>query len=197
MFIIRGQRKLRIKRYTEIQQCCPNCKTFDLQVDVYKDYYHLFFIPFIPTGVKNSSIYCYHCSSFTRIDSLQNEYEQKTKVPFYLYSGLILIGLLIVGIVIANGNTQKEKRAFVLAPRSGDVYTIRDDKGEKVRYFFLKVNSIQGDSVFALHSNLEYSGYVSSPESKDFFVSDEELAFTKAELLQMLDKGEINAVKRN
>ncbi len=197
MLFVYGQKKLRIKRYTDIQQCCPNCKTFDLKSDVYKDYYHLFFIPFFPTGVKSSSIYCFSCSSFARIDSLQNEYEKKTRIPFWLYSGLILVGCLIVGIVVAVNIDQKEERAFVQKPQVNDVYTIREDNSGKIRYYFLKINSIQGDSVFALHSNLEYSGFVSSPESKDFYVLDEELVFTKAELLQMLDKGEINSVKRN
>lgn len=196
MFILRGQRKIRIKRYTETQQCCPNCKTFDLQVDVYKDYFHLFFIPFFPTGVKSSSMYCYHCSSFVRIDSLQNEYEKKTRIPFWLYSGLILVGCLIVSIVVAVNINEKEERTFVQKPHVGDVYTIREDNDGKIRYYFLKISSIQGDSVFTLHSNLEYNKYIRSPQSKDFFVEDEELAFTKAELLQMLDKGEINSVKR-
>lgn len=196
MLFIYGQRKLRIKRFADQQQCCPNCKTFELQVDVYKDYYHLFFIPFFPTGVKSSSLYCYDCNSFVRMDSLQNEYEKKTRIPFWLYSGLILIGCLIAGIVVAVKIDAKEDKTFVQNPQAGDVYTIREDNSGKIRYYFLKVNSIQGDSVFALHSNLEYSGYISQPESKDFYVLDEELVFTKAELLQMLDKGEINGVKR-
>lgn len=196
MFIIRGQRKIRIKRYTESQQCCPNCKTFDLQVDVYKDYYHLFFIPFIPTGVKSSSIYCYHCSSFTRIDSLQNEYENKTRVPFYLYSGLILIGALVVSMVVASENTEKADRLFVQNPQTGDVYTIREESGDSTQYYFLKINRMVGDSVFTLHSYYSYNRFVSKLDGKDFFVLDEEWPYTKAELLQMLEKGEINAVKR-
>ncbi|WP_394341592.1 hypothetical protein [Paraflavitalea soli] len=141
-------------------------------------------------------MYCYHCSSFIRFDSLQHEYEKKTRIPFWLYSGLLLVGCLIVTIVVAANIDAKEERIFVQHPQAGDVYTIRDDKGGKLRYFFLKVNSIQGDSVFTLHSNLEYSRYISKPQSKDFFVEDEELVFTKAELLQMLDKGEISSVKR-
>lgn len=197
MFIIYGRRKLRIKSYTHHQQSCSNCGTFDMTVKVYKEYFHVFYIPFFPAGIKSSVLYCNSCSQPTRINSLQKLYEEKTRNPFYLYTGLILIGCLISYGVIANLSYQKEKRKFVENPKVGDVYLIRNDSNSKAEYYFLRISRIAGDSVFAYHNSLINERYVSRFHEEDFFMAEEEFNFSKADLLNMLERSEINAVERN
>ncbi|MDF2188817.1 zinc ribbon domain-containing protein [Paraflavitalea sp. CAU 1676] len=197
MFIIYGQRKLRIKRYTEHNERCSHCATFDMTVSVYHGYFHLFFIPFWPISDRTSSIQCNNCGRGARIDSLQYQYERQTRKPFYLYTGLILIGSLVAWIAVANHNTQKEKRAFVLSPRAGDIYTMRHDSANTVQYYFLKVSAVKGDSVMLNHGAYMYTGFVSSPDSKDYFVEDIEYGLTKQALLQMLEEDKINGVTRH
>ena len=197
MFVIYGRRTARIKKYTDNQQSCKSCKSFDLDIKVYRDYYHLFFIPFFPVGDKTVKIRCNNCSEPIRIDSIQKHYEDATKTPFYLYAGVILISALILVVVNANLYTQKEKAKFVGNPKVGDVYRIRKDENNSTSYYFLRVSQINGDTVFAYHNNLVYGGFIMKLNDDDFFVKANELIFTKKELTEMLDKAEINSVERN
>lgn len=197
MLIIYGRRTARIKKYTDNQQNCKSCGTFDLDVRVYRDYYHIFFIPVFPVGDKTVKIRCRNCGEPIRLDSLQRHYENISKTPIYLYATPILFVGLIVILINANLNTQKEKAKFVDNPQVGDVYRIRKDENNSTTYYFLRLVNIKGDTVIAYHNNLEYYDYVIKLNEDDFFVKDEELYFLKAELKQMLDKMEINSVERN
>jgi zinc-ribbon family len=197
MFVIYGRRIARIKRYTDNRNYCKSCNSFDLNVKVYKEYFHIFFIPFFPTGDKTVKIACNSCREPYRVATVQKEYERTTKTPFYLYSGLILIGSLILLIVNANIRTQKEKAKFVENPKVGDVYRIRKDENNSTSYYFLRVKQIIDDTILAYHNNLVYDGFITKLNDDDFFVKEEELVFTKKELSEMLDKDEINSVERN
>jgi hypothetical protein len=197
MFVIYGKRKLRIKKFTDSTNYCRSCKSFDLNVKVYKEYFHLFFIPFLPTGDKTVTVYCNTCGEPCRIESVQKEYEKSTRVPFYLYSGLILVFGLIVFVVFENIREQEQKKKFVASPRVGDVYLIRQDENRAVNYYFLRITQIGDDTIHAYHNNLVYSGFVSRLNADDFFDTREELLFTKEGLKQMLARDEINSVERN
>ena len=197
MFVIYGRRTARIKKYTDSQQACNNCKAFGLDVKVYRDYYHLFFIPFFPVGDKIVKIHCNSCGQPMRLDTMRNHYESISRTPFYLYAGPILVAGLILILVNANLNTQKEKAKFVENPKVGDVYRIRKDTNNSTTYYFLRVVNIIGDTVSVYHNNLEYSGFISKLNADDYFVKDEELFFLKSDLKQMLDKMEINSVDRD
>lgn len=197
MFLIYGRRKLRVKTHIENQQACTACKTFDLTIRVYREYFHIFYIPFFPTGIITSSIRCNSCGNPIRIDSLQKRYETQTKRPIYLYSGLIVIAGAILFLVNVNLNKQKEKRRFVDNPRAGDVYIIREEKNKSTEYYFLRISKIQNDTIFTYHSNLVYNGFVNKLNEEDYFVKEQELLFTRSELKKMLDNDIINTVERD
>lgn len=197
MFLIYGRKTARIKKYTENHQACNSCKAFDLDVRVYRDYYHLFFIPFFPVGGKTVKIHCNSCGQPMRLDTMQNHYAGISKTPFYLYAGPILAAGLILIAINANFNTQKEKEKFVENPKVGDVYTMRKDENTLTTYYFLKIAGIHGDTVIVYHNNLEYSRFISKLNEDDYFVKDDEIFFLKSDLKQMLIKMEINAVDRN
>ncbi len=197
MFLIYGRRTARIKKHTDNQQACQSCKIFDLDVKVYRDYYHLFFIPVFPVGDKVVKIRCNNCGEPSRLETTQRHYESISKTPFYLFMFPILFAGLIIILVNANLNTQKEKALFVDNPEVGDVYRIRKDENNKTTYYFLRLVRISGDTIVAYHNNLEYGGFISKLNDDDFFVKDEELYFLKPELKQMLEKGEINSVDRD
>ena len=95
MFAIRGTRTARIKTYQHHERQCENCKDFNLTIGVFHDYYHFWFIPIVASGIKSSVIFCNSCGDRIRSNSLSKEYESKTKVPFYLYSGAIVVGLVL------------------------------------------------------------------------------------------------------
>lgn len=196
MLVIYGRRKLRIKKYTDNQTACPDCRSISLNIKVFKEYFHVFFIPFFPNGIKTSSVSCTNCNMPIRFDSIQKQYENSTKTPIYLYSGLILIGCLILLFINTNIKTQKEKKEFVENPQLGDVYLVRKENNNSPEYYFLRICKINGDSIYTYHSNLVYNGYTYELSEDDFFVKDDELSFSKSELRKMLDNDEINSVKR-
>lgn len=197
MFVIYGRQTARIKKYTDNKLACQSCKKFDLDIKVHRDYYHLFFIPVFPVGDKTLKIRCNNCGEPMRLETIQKHYEGISKTPFYLFTFPILFAGLIIILVNANLNTQKEKALFVDNPKVGDVYRIRKDENNKTTYYFLKLIRIRGDTVVAYHNNLEYNAFISKLNEDDFFVKDEELYFLKLELKQMLEKMEINSVDRN
>lgn len=197
MFLIYGKRSIRIKRYSDHTLACPGCRAFNLQVEVRKSYYHLFYIPFFPSWEKDIRMYCGDCGQPFSKGDLIKEYEQKTKNPIYLYSGLILVASLIFFMVYVNLETQKQKAEYIAKPRTGDTYLIRTERNDSTLYYFLRVIRITGDSVYTRHSNYEYRQFVSKMNQADFFVEEEELVFTKGELKKMLEDGEINAVDRD
>lgn len=196
MFIVYGKQTARIKRYTENHQKCSNCGTFDLEVRVYRSYYHLFFVPFFPFGPLHTEISCKHCGRANPSASLQQQYESQTKTPFYLYSLLILIALGIGFAVWENQRTQVEKSRLAKSPVKGDVYTVRDSDKGATTYYFLRVADVIGDTVLVLHSNLEYDGFVSAMAPKDHFVKSDTLYYLKKEIRQLQDSGVIVGIDR-
>ena len=100
MFFIHGKKTARIKRDTYHQYACKNCKDFDLDIRVYREYFHVFFIPFFPIGYKEVKIRCNNCGEPKWIESVQKHYEKTSRTPFYLYGAAILLILLIVSCVV-------------------------------------------------------------------------------------------------
>lgn len=197
MFVIYGRRTARIKKYTDNQQACKGCKTFDLDTKLYRDYYHLFFIPIFPVGGKTIKIKCNNCGEPIRLETIEKHYKSITKTPFYLFSFPIIFAVLVIILGKANLDTQNEKALFVDNPKVGDVYRIRKNQNNKTTYYFLRIVRFSGDTVVAYHNHLEYSGFISKLDEDDFFVKAEERYFLRPELKQMLDKMEINSIDRN
>lgn len=197
MFLIYGRHKARIKKYLANDQACKECRSFNIEISVYREFYHLFYIPFCPVGDKTVSACCRNCGEPFRSESFLSYYKQIGKTPFYYFSLPILFSGLVILLTILNSNTQEEKLAFVTNPKAGDVYTIRHDENNKTTYYFLRLKSINGDTLVMYHGALEYNGYTSSFNKEDYFVKDEELFLLKPELIKMFARMEINAVDRD
>jgi hypothetical protein len=90
-----GKRTMMIKKFNLTEDHCRNCKSFDLDIRVYRDYYHFILLPIIPTGDKNAKIYCNRCGEGLRIEAIRKRYEKAAKTPLYLYTGLIFFMLII------------------------------------------------------------------------------------------------------
>jgi hypothetical protein len=96
MLFLKGTRTALIKIYTDNQHRCDSCKDFDITVAVYQQYFHFFFLPVAPTGDKFVKAHCNKCSQPFRNDTMNREYEARTKAPFYLYAMTIIVALLII-----------------------------------------------------------------------------------------------------
>jgi hypothetical protein len=106
MFLIYGKRVAKIKEFTDNSHNCTSCKAFDLRIKVYREYYHVFFLPLMPFGDKLADIRCKQCTEPIRTESLKREYEKSTKTPFHLYSLTILVVGLIASLVMLSIITQ-------------------------------------------------------------------------------------------
>ena len=197
MLLFYGRRNARIKKYTVNDQSCKSCRKFDIEVKVYREFYHLYYIPFCPVGDKTVNARCKNCGEPFRSDSFLTYYKEKSRTPFYYFSLPILFCALVILLTILNSKTQEDKLAFVKNPKVGDIYSIRHDENNKTTYYFLRLKNINGDTLVMYHNALEYNGFISSFNNLDYFVKDEELFFTKPELLKMLARMEINAVDRD
>lgn len=198
MFLVYGKRTARIKKYSIDSQPCGNCKSFGADIKVYGDYYHFFFIPIIPIGIKSARIYCTNCDHRININSLEQEYEERTRAPFYLYTGVLIFAAFVLFAISSNLSNRKENAKLVDNPMVGDVYRIRKNENNAGLYYFLRINDISGsgDTISSYHSNLVYKHFTDEFNADDFFDSGEQLLFTKADIKRMLEKGEIESVER-
>jgi hypothetical protein len=204
MFLLYGKRSLIIKKYTDHTHACPHCRGLNLEVKVEKYYYHLFYIPFFPSRGKFAHVTCGNCGKPYKDPvleedyyvELEDEYEKRTKTPIYLYSGLILVGLLTLFMVFSNLRTQKQKAEYVAKPQTGDTYLIREKRADHKVYYYLSVYRISGDSVFTHPGHLEYPGFTRKMKKGDYFETNLVRPYTKQQLKQMLDDGMIIKAER-
>lgn len=96
MFFAAGKDTARIKKYTEYQQPCSNCRAFELEVKVFQGYFHLYYIPCLPLKGKRVEISCTNCRETIQLQSLKDHYLGITKTPFWLFSGPIVIILCVI-----------------------------------------------------------------------------------------------------
>ena len=197
LLVIVGKRVARIGNYIDNDHICYPCKAFDREIRVYRPYVHFCYIPVFPIGGKQFEIRCRNCGDETRSDNLVKKYEKSAKTPFYLYSALLLFVGLAAFWFYWNKNRQQQKIEYVQNPAIGDVYTIKEDKNTGTTYSFLKITGINGDSITALHNNLDYGGFVSGLADDDYFVKDDTVRFRRKELTKMLEQDEIYSVKRD
>ena len=192
--VIKGVKRARIKTYKQLDHQCKNCKDFDLTITVYQDYYHAYHIPMVASGIKTSVIQCNRCGSQFGSAALSEEYEAKTKIPFYLYSGVILAGLFLVFLAGVSLWGQRERAMYIAEPKIGDVYLV-DGKADE--YNFLRVKRVTGDSVIACYNHLTYLTFPSSLSSGDYFDTHNEVGYSKAGIKQLYDKGTIETIYRD
>jgi hypothetical protein len=196
MIFIYGRKKAKIKKTTDHIGACTTCNSIGLEFEIFRDYYHLFWIPLFPVGDKESKVYCITCGKPNNFNQRAKHFESISRTPVYLYSGLLLFFTLIITLVIGNINTQKEKALFVSDPKVGDVYAIRKDVSDSTYYYFLRVARIQSDTVIVYPNAFQYFRYVNRLNDQDYFVT-QEFFYTKKELKELLEKGEINGVDRD
>lgn len=195
MIFIHGRKKARIKKVTDYTGACTTCNAIGVDFEIFREYYHLFWIPLFPIGDKESKGHCTKCGKPNDFNPRVKHHESVTRTPIYLYSGLLIFLMLIGTLVIANINTQKEKALFVADPKVGDVYLIRKDVNDSTYYYFLRVARIQQDTVIVYPNAFQYFSFVYKLNEQDYFVT-EEFYYTKKQLQELLERGEINSVER-
>jgi hypothetical protein len=107
MFIIHGRRKLFIRVFEPLFYKCPYCESLNTtEVFIYSQCYHVFWIPIFPTK-KIATAKCTECETFRpeerfgpKLTDHTKEELKNIKHPFYCWTLLIILGLLVFLIVI-------------------------------------------------------------------------------------------------
>ena len=87
---------------------CPSCESHQYaDVMILSNYYHLYFIPIFPFD-KHANIICNKCGykrygvAFDdRIFSNYEEIKRKYRHPFYTYTGIVILGIVLIGSVLS------------------------------------------------------------------------------------------------
>ncbi len=182
---------------------CPNCGTQNsIDMHVFQNYAHVFWIPFFPTG-KTGVSQCDHCKQVLKLNqmpsSLKDSYENiktQTKTPVWMFAGLALVAALIVVGVISEKQKGEKNSKLILIPQVGDIFEIKTKEGQ---YTLYKVGEVSHDSVFLQFHNYEtnkMSGLNDLKKKGDNAYTEEMYGVSKGELKQMLDKDEIIDIDR-
>jgi hypothetical protein len=198
--IVYGSRSKELAKDILTDQC-PNCgKQNSIDMHVFQKYAHVFWIPFFPMG-KTGVCQCDYCKQVLTLKempaSLAISYENlkaRAKTPIWMFSGLAVLAILITIGFISDKQNDEENARLILMPQAGDVFEIK--LGSK-QYTLYKVAQVAGDSVFVQLNNYETNKVAGLNDLKKETYSEEVLGFSKAELKQMLEKGEIIDIERN
>jgi len=182
---------------------CPACGTTGtLTTSIFSRYGHIYWIPVFPYS-KPAVVQCSHCQQGWDGKALPASLQapvlsvkQETRAPWWHWSGVALMLVAIVVGVVASNRDAHANKAFLAAPRAGDIYTVHSP-GDSTKYSLLKVLSAKGNTVELVANEYEIDNRhpideLNSPEkySKDSF------SMTQFELQIMQNKDQIIDVDR-
>jgi hypothetical protein len=185
---------------------CPACATPDrMQLSVFSRYAHIYWVPLFPYS-KPVVAHCEHCQGAWAEKELPAEaaevkqaaqlLRKHTAAPWWQWSGLAVLVVGIVWALIANNQHSRDSATFLAAPRTGDIYTVRESDTAR-RYSLLKVVRAQGNTV-ELVAN-EYEVDDSHPLDELNYAekySKEPFTLTQLDLTLMRNKGQLTDVDR-
>jgi len=181
---------------------CRHCRSRGtVEVNVFQKYAHVFWIPFFPIG-KTAVSQCSHCKETLQLkempDNYKNTYQvlkKNTRIPAYMFIGLVLIGgLIILGIVV---NKQKNKKIAdrVRQPLRGDIYEMKISSDA---YTICRIEKVTADSVFFISHLMQTNKSSGLSGLKDNPRFDNELqGISKQDLAAWDQKGMIWDIERS
>lgn len=168
-----------------------------VEIHVKQNYWHVFWIPFVPTKKVAVSV-CMNCKNTLEGKDLPEDYnyayqkiKSESKTPIWMWSGLGLVVLLIAFGVYTGNQNDEENLKLVSAPKSGDVYEFRTKEGN---YTLAKVYSVKGDSVYLKWSLFEtdkITGLSKIETKSDESFSQSSEGFTVKQLSEQMESGEL------
>lgn len=141
------------------EQTCAHCNTGKLNLAYTVRYFHIFWIPMFPIG-KQGMTQCPHCKQTLSGHELSpqnrsqlNIQKGSTKTPLKYFSGLIIIGALILSVSVITAFDKTGR--YIRKPKIGDIYQLKSYTPNQ--FTFMKVVAIEPDSlVFAVHQRTDF-----------------------------------------
>ncbi len=182
---------------------CPACATTGaLKLSVFSRYAHIYWIPLFPYS-RPTVVQCDHCQQGwdgkalpAALQPAVQEARQSIRAPWWHWSGLGIIAVLIGVGIVANSRDARANKAYLAAPRAGDIYTVHSP-GDSTKYSLLKVLSAKGNTVELVANEYEIDNRhpideLNSPEK----YSKESFSLTQFELQIMQNKDQLVDVDR-
>jgi hypothetical protein len=200
--IIYGVRNKELAKEVLLDKCtfCGTSNSIDMYV--FQKYAHIFWIPFFPfnkTGISQ----CDHCKQVLKSKemppSLKESYnilKAQTKTPIWMFSASAIAAFLITMGIISDKENDKENAQQVLAPKKGDLFSV---KTSATSFTLYKVEQVEADSVFVRINNFvvdRRTGIEELKEKQYNDYSEEVYGYSKQELKKMLEKEEIIDIDR-
>jgi len=181
---------------------CPAClNTKALRTSLYSRYAHVYWIPFFPYS-KLTVVQCGACQEVwenkevpTSIAPIVREVQQQTSHPYWSWAGLTAVAAFFSFAVLAGIRNRHTDEALLLAPRAGDIYTVRSDSAGM--YSLMKVRRVGGNNVELVANDYQIDNRapldeLNSPEK----YSKEPFTLTRLELQIMRRKDQLTDVER-
>lgn len=179
---------------------CTNCQEQNsITMYIIQRYTHIYWIPCFPAEKKAISE-CTNCNQVLETIQFPESYKSyykdinlRTKTPLWMFTGLGIFAVIMVGAFIASQQNTTENAELVVLPKKGDIYEIKlaDEK-----YTLYKVDKVEGNAVYMLENK-----YITDKEEgmgelllKPFY--KESSPIMKSDLKIMLEKGEIIDIER-
>lgn len=140
---------------------CPSCGLATLVIVGFQRVFDLFWIPVIPLK-KSTCVRCQSCKNEYIHELSADEIAIQNsgfKTPWWSFSGLIIIIVLLIFGSIASESKQNEHDEFKENPILGTYFTFRNigEDYKKAPYVFGKIVSIEGDKIILRLSHYCYS----------------------------------------
>ncbi len=182
---------------------CSNCGTSNvMEMHVFQKFAHVFWMPFFPMKKLGVS-QCNHCKQVLTqkemppaLTTTYQTLKAQAKTPIWTFAGIgLVIALVTIG-VISDRRKDEKNAKLIVSPQVNDIYEVT--LGYK-HYTLYKVAIVKGDSVFLSVNDYETNkatGLKDLKKKRGNAFSEDFLPLTKAELKEMLEKGEILDIER-
>jgi hypothetical protein len=178
---------------------CPNCKGED-QIVIEKciTVFHIMYIPFFSSKITNVFT-CKSCDDAFDLRGLPTESKQyfeafksKKKKPIWLFSGPLLI-LLLIGVTAYNRIDHENEMLKRL--KTGNKTQIIEYETEDKKYSSMKTLKITVDSVWLLYNQFEIENYqyINRITGSDNYSSDTTIISIES-LKQIIDDGKVRSI---
>jgi len=153
---------------------CPSCESQNVSIVGIAKYFDVFWIPMFPYSKKVHPV-CTNCDLVIdkadidqRTANKINLEKKSFKIPFYLFSGLIIIACIILYGIYTSFEHDKEIADNLKNLQPNDVLVFEND--DKT-YSYGKIITISADTLFFNFSNYVFEG--GSPD-EDHYLTDKE-----------------------
>lgn len=197
--VLAGVRDTNVKNGKIYDEHCPKCNEKKaLHFSIYRRYTHLTLIPLFPVG-KLVYIHCENCETSLEYEDLTENAQTKLRneklnpTP-WVFIGSVILGIFTVYAIYNYLNAKDETAALIKKPTKGDIYDLKFPNGY---YSNMRIDKITIDSIYTTHNDFNaYLPYETDELDKAENYSDQQVGYTKKEILELYQKGEIIKISR-